>query len=149
MERYSHTQSTVAWIIVVALVEAALVASVLIAGLPPIALIGVLLATSVVVVVGLVFSRLTIEVHDEGVTARFGTGWPRRFVPFSRITSAHRVRNSPWVGWGLRWIPGGSVWNVWGLEAVEITMNGGKRWRLGTDEPEALLAALAGRVPTR
>jgi len=34
------------------------------------------------------------------------------------------------------------VYNVSGLEAVEVTLRSGKRFRIGTDEPEALLTAL-------
>ena len=30
------------------------------------------------------------------------------------------VRNKWWHGWGVRWVPGGSMYNVWGLDAVEL-----------------------------
>jgi hypothetical protein len=148
MEPYSHTQAGYVWLVILSIVEALAVVTILVSGAPVIGIVIVFAVTSLLIVVGLTFSRLTVEVHPEGVTARFGQGWPKRFVPFSAITSARTVRNSPWVGWGLRWIPGGSVWNVWGLDSVELTLVTGKRWRLGTDEPDALLAALAGSVPT-
>jgi hypothetical protein len=34
------------------------------------------------------------------------------------------------------------LWNVSGYQAVELTLNNGKRFRLGSDEPEALVNAL-------
>ena len=34
------------------------------------------------------------------------------------------------------------VWNISGLDAVELTYHNGKKFRIGTDEPEALLEAL-------
>ena len=108
----------------------------------------VLAAGALIGVVVIVLGRLTIEVGAEGVTAWFGHGWPRRSVPFSLITGARVVRNPIWVGWGLRWIPGGSVWNVYGRDAVELQLESGRVWRLGSDQPDALLEALAGSVPT-
>ena len=58
------------------------------------------------------------------------------------ITSARVVRNSPLHGIGMRYIPHGRLWNVWGLDAVELQLRNGTRFRIGTDEPQALLAAL-------
>ena len=148
MQTYSHTQSSFVWLFVLSAVETLAIVMVLLSGLPLITLVLVFAVSSFLLLVGFTFSRLTIEVGDEGVTAWFGQGWPRRSVPYAAIASARKVRNSAWVGWGLRWIPGGTVWNVWGLEAVELALTSGKRFRLGTDEPDALLAALAGKVPT-
>ena len=34
----------------------------------------------------------------------------------------------------------------WGFDAVEVGLNSGRRFRIGTDEPEALLAALESRL---
>ena len=53
------------------------------------------------------------------------------------------MRNKWWYGWGLRWIPGGSMYNVWGFDAVELELRSGKVFRIGSDEPDALLAALS------
>jgi hypothetical protein len=35
------------------------------------------------------------------------------------------------------------VWNVSGLDAVELTLRSGRRFRIGTDEPEELAKAIA------
>jgi hypothetical protein len=34
------------------------------------------------------------------------------------------------------------VWNVSGFQAVELTLKDGSRFRIGTDEPEALVHAI-------
>lgn len=94
------------------------------------------------VVVAVMFSRLTVTVDPTEVVAAFGAGWPRRNIALGEITSARRVRNKWWYGWGLRWIPGGWMYNVAGLDAVELQLRSGKVFRIGTDEPDALLAAL-------
>jgi hypothetical protein len=87
------------------------------------------------------FSRLTVEITHE-IRVFFGRGWPRRTVDPAQVTGERVVRGSPWHGWGIRWIPHGWLWNVWGLDAVELNLVSGKVLRVGTDEPEALLAAV-------
>ena len=93
-----------------------------------------------------VFSKFTVEVADDGLTASFGWGWPRRSLRWDEATAARIVRNRWWYGFGIRWFPGGILWNVWGLDAVEFDLVKRGKLRIGTDEPEQLLAALAGRV---
>jgi len=43
-----------------------------------------------------------------------------------------------WYSLDSTWL----VWNISGLDAVELTYCDGKKFRIGTDEPEALLEAL-------
>lgn len=107
----------------------------------------VLVTVAIVATAMAIFSRLTVAVTETAVQAQFGWGWPRRTVPFHTITTATVVRNRWWYGFGLRWFPGGSLWNVWGLDGVEFDLSEGRKLRFGTDEPEALLAALADRIP--
>ena len=143
--RYSHTQRAPAFFQfgVIALL-------VLTAGITVVAdgavgaVVGLMLV--VIALLVLVFSRLTVEVNDDGLQASFGRGWPRRTARFDESATARVVRNRWWYGFGIRWIPGGILWNVWGLDAVELDLTDGKKLRIGTDEPDALLAALVGRV---
>ena len=51
-------------------------------------------------------------------------------------------------GWGIHLSRFGWLYNVSGFDAVAITLVSGKRFALGTDEPQALLAALRN-YPTR
>ncbi len=102
----------------------------------------VLIAGALIALLTLTLGRLTVEVRVDHVRVAFGAGWPARTIRFEDIVSVVAVRNSWWYGWGIRWIPGGRLWNVWGLDAVELRLTSGKRFRIGTDEPDALLAAL-------
>ena len=69
-----------------------------------------------------------------------------REIRVSEILGVSAVRN-PWTyGWGLRLIPGGWLWNVSGLDAVELQLRNGTLFRIGTDEPDALHAAIANAV---
>jgi hypothetical protein len=47
-------------------------------------------------------------------------------------------------------IPGqGWLWNVSGIDAVELTMKNGDRFRIGTDEPEKLVTAIEAVIPIK
>ncbi len=106
--------------------------------------VGVLIAVGMVAVLGLVvlFSRLQVTVSGGVVTASFGFGWPSRTIDLSDVTSVRQVRNTWWYGWGIRKVPGGWMYNVWGLDAVELELSSGKVFRVGSDEPEVLLGVL-------
>lgn len=97
-----------------------------------------------VVMVGaaLTFSSLTTEVSEERFTFYFGPGVWRTEVPIDAIRRVEVVRNSPYSGWGIRWTHHGWLYNVGGLDAVEITAADHGTFRVGTDEPEALHRAL-------
>jgi plasmid stabilization system protein ParE len=45
-------------------------------------------------------------------------------------------------GWGIRLTPSGWMFNVSGLDAVELTLRSGKRFRIGTDDPRDVIQAL-------
>jgi hypothetical protein len=94
----------------------------------------------------LLFSMLTVQVDSSHVRCAFALGVIRKDVPFGQIVSATVVRNH-WIhGWGIRWIPGGWLWNVSGLDAVELQLSTGKVLRIGTDEPAALQAAITAAL---
>jgi len=135
---YRHTQ--VGWIIL------GLVAAILAfvwSRLPPevaaAALFPLLLITALTV---LVFSALTVEVDAEAIRLRFGIGLVRKRIPLAEVRGWREVRNPWYTGWGIRLGPGYVLWNVSGFDAVELDLASGRRFRVGTDEPAALLAAI-------
>lgn len=95
------------------------------------------------------FSTLTVEITADALRVRFGPGWIRRTVPLREIESARIIRVPWYVGWGMRWRTGAWLYNVSGRMAVLLHLRTGGALGVGTDEPEALVAALrrAG-VPT-
>lgn len=99
----------------------------------------------------LLFGTLTVDVDRERVRAVFGVGLIRKTVPLADVAAFQPVRN-PWIaGWGIRAIRGGMLWNVSGLDAVELVLRDGRFFRIGTDEPDALVRALetaVGRPPS-
>ncbi len=102
-----------------------------------------LAATGVLVAaVGVVGARLTVTVDDRAVTASFGWGWPRRRIEIDQIDDVVAVRNSWWNGWGIRKVSRGWMYNNAGRDAIEVKLRSGRVFRIGTDEPIELLAAL-------
>lgn len=95
----------------------------------------------------LVFGSLTVTVDGEVFQFVMGSGLIRKRVPLTTLRS-WKVVKSPWYyGWGIRRYPGGWLYRVSGLQTVELQLVSGKQFRVGSDEPEALCAALAAVAP--
>jgi hypothetical protein len=89
-----------------------------------------------------IFSSLTVEVTEDEVRWHFGPGlWSYR-MPRADIESTQVVRNSLLNGFGIRMRPGFRLYNVSGLDAVELRLKSGDVRRLGTDDAAGLAAAL-------
>jgi hypothetical protein len=96
----------------------------------------------VVALVLLAFGALTVEVDGDALRLRFGIGLVRKRIPIRDVQGWREVRNPWYSGWGIRLGPGYVLWNVSGLDAVELALAGGRRFRVGTDEPAALASAI-------
>ncbi len=102
------------------------------------------LVVSAVFLAGLavLFASLRVTISDGTIEARFGPGPIRRRIELSEVRSAKVVRTRWWHGWGIRSVPKGWMFNVSGWHAVELELASGRVFRIGTDEPDALLRAL-------
>ena len=138
-QHYRHTQ--VGWVILG--VIAAILAFVW-SRLPPEAAVAagfpLLLVAALTL---LVFSALTVEVDAEAIRLRFGIGLVRKRIPIGEVKGWREVRNPWYTGWGIRLGPGYVLWNVSGRDAVELALASGRGFRIGTDQPAELTAAIA------
>lgn len=91
------------------------------------------------------FLRLTVIVDRAEILLVYTFGWPRRRIDRDRVISAVPERIPLWYGWGIRRTPKGWMWNVWGRDAVLVTLTGGGGFLIGTDDPGGLVAALTLR----
>jgi hypothetical protein len=99
--------------------------------------------TAVLVGVVLVlFSTLTVIVRDGAMDVFFGPGLIRRRILLRRIHEVRVVKTAWYYGWGIRLTPTGWLWNVSGLDGVEVQFDDGRRFRVGSDEPGRLAEAL-------
>lgn len=94
--------------------------------------------TVVCIVCLLLFSSLTVMVNKDRILIKFGLGIIKKEIPISDIESCKKVKNPWWYGWGIHITPDGWLYNVSGLNAIEIKMKNGRRCRIGTDEPGEL-----------
>lgn len=90
----------------------------------------------------LCFCCMTIRVNREFLVWSFGPGLIRKKVAIAQIDQVRRVRNHWLYGWGIRITPHGWLYNVSGLDAVEVHLRSGKVFRLGTDQPDRLIEAI-------
>ena len=100
------------------------------------------------VFLSLCFAQLSIREAGDRLDVAFGPiPLFRRAVAYDDIRSFTVGRSAFIDGWGVHWVPGrGWTWNLWGRDCVELDV-GGRRLRLGTDDPAGLEAHLAARVP--
>jgi hypothetical protein len=108
-------------------------------------------AVTIAVVVGcllVLFSSLTVIVHEQVLSVFFGPGLIRRRIPLRRIREVRTVRTPWYYGWGIRLTPSGWLWNVSGVSGVEIQFDDGHRFRIGSDEPDKLVEALRRELLT-
>jgi len=145
MGSYHHTQVSRLTLVLLGMFGALIVAMLAWERFP---LVPSMIAALMVLVV-LSVSSLTVTVTMDHVACRFGFGPVARRFPLDRIRAASAVRNHWWYGWGIRMTPHGRLYNVAGLDAIELELSDGKRVRIGTDEPTELLRAIREHLAMR
>jgi hypothetical protein len=85
---------------------------------------------------------LTVLVSEEAIRIKFGVGAISKDFPIKEIKSYRVVENLWYYGWGIRYTPRGWLLRVAGNTAIEIELQNGKLYRIGTDEPQRLARAL-------
>jgi len=90
----------------------------------------------------LVFYKLAITIDSEVLRWSFGVGLITKKVPIAEIVACEPIRIRWWYGWGIHLTPYGWLYNVAGWDAVAITLRNGRKFALGTDDPQGLTAAI-------
>lgn len=90
----------------------------------------------------LLFHSLTVTIDDHFLRLNFGIGLIRIKYQVTQIAKASSVKNKWYYGWGIRILWNGFLYNVSGLDAVEIVLSSGAVHRIGTDDPEGLTQAI-------
>jgi len=134
--RYEHTQ--IGHVIIWSLFAIILIAS---AGLishrtPP------LIVSMILLLCVVLFYKLTIRIENETLCASFGPGIIRKKVRLAEIIGCEPIRIRWWYGWGIHLTPYGWLYNVSGFKAVAITLRDGRKFALGTNDPQGLTTAI-------
>ncbi len=137
---YEHRQfgAAMLWFLGIPTVGIALIA--IFSGEPSVLVPGCIVAF--LALTGAIFSRLTVVVDPEAVRFHFGLNTFRRSIPVRDITAVRVVRNPLWMGLGIHFFRGGILYNVSGLDGIELALNNGRLVRIGSDEPAALAQAI-------
>ncbi|HSH94234.1 MAG TPA: hypothetical protein VK968_08820 [Roseimicrobium sp.] len=102
----------------------------------------VLLVVPFLIVCAWFFRALQIEITEGRLKWNFGPGGFNKSVAMTNIASASAVKTTWIEGWGIHYTRHGWLYNVSGSDAVMVELKDGGRFALGTDEPEALIAAI-------
>jgi hypothetical protein len=86
----------------------------------------------------ILFGTLTVTVTDEHVKFSFGIGIIRGKYEIKEITSCRMTSYIP-MGWGIRFRPGVTLFNVSGYKAFEIKRKGKRDIWIGTNCPEEFI----------
>ena len=135
---YRHTQ--VGWVIIICLSAGVVLVAALMAWYGchwPCRIIFAALLVSLALM-----HSLTVELRGGFVKVAYGAGIIRKRIPLAEIQSCRTIRFPWYFGWGFRWIPRGWLFRVSGLAVVELRMRNGRRYGIGSDEPEELENAI-------
>jgi hypothetical protein len=94
----------------------------------------------------ILFCALTVDISGNELRWYFGPGFWSYRLALDDIQTVAIVRNHWWNGWGIRAAPGFTLYNVSGLDAVELKLKSGEIRRIGTDDPQGLAAALNAQM---
>jgi hypothetical protein len=139
-DRYQHTQTGTVMIVGMALL--AIFFAFMAYTLPSPGRWGASVAVFGLIILAWLFSSLTVSVSDSELQWRFGPGLWNYRMALADIASVSIVRNSLLNGFGIRMRPGFRLYNVSGLDAVELQLKSGDIRRIGTDDPAGLASAL-------
>lgn len=108
-------------------------------GTRPMTLPSFLFVNAVFGLVYMLFYGMTTLVDEERVRVIYGIGLIQFSFSLDDIKSVEVVSNPWYYGWGIRLIPRGMLYNIRGLEGVEITRKSKSRVvRIGSSQREAL-----------
>ncbi len=115
-------------------------------GLTPPGWILRLLTLGVLGTAGTMMKSLTVTVDSTQISLKFGKNIVTKTFTLRDVESAKVIRTTPLQGWGIHWLGNGWLYNIYGLDAVEVRFTDRKRVYIGTDEPEDLTAAINQRI---
>jgi hypothetical protein len=135
--RYEHTQigHTIIWSVLAIIL--------IVSGLSGLSHREIPLVVSIILLVCLVlFYKLRITIEGGSLCASFGIGIIRKKVRLADIVGCEPIRIRWWYGWGIHLTPCGWLYNVSGFNAVAIMLRDGRKFALGTNDPDGLTEAI-------
>jgi hypothetical protein len=96
------------------------------------------------------FYNLSIYIDHTSLSFKMGIGLFGKSYELSEIKSCTLVRNSAFLGFGIKMLRNGWLYNVSGLRAIELEFyNKSSVVRIGTDRPEEISEIVNGLIEKR
>jgi hypothetical protein len=109
------------------------------------AAVGLVVVAGVMAVFSYCFATLTVRDAGDRLTVRFGPlALFRTSVRYADITRVEAMRPK-YFSWGIHWTPKGWLWNIHGLDCVQVVA-GRRKLLVGTDDPAGMAAFLQKRT---
>ena len=113
----------------------------------PIELTGFVIASSVFILVYLLFYGMATKISDDVITIAFGIGLIRKRIALKRISMVEVIKTPWYYGYGIRFIPNGMLYNISGMDGIEIKFNNTVRVvRIGTKDSIKLKQQIEKRL---
>lgn len=107
------------------------------------ALSTLLMASGILFLIGLLFYGMKTEIDNSKIRIVFGIGLIRKTIKLNNVKYVEVVRNKWYHGWGIRLISNGWLYNITGLDGVEIKQKDRRSViRIGTKQPAVLRKAI-------
>jgi hypothetical protein len=89
---------------------------------------------------------MTIQITETHLRHWFGLGFWKKEIPLAEIQHVE-VSKTPWyTGYGIRFVGKGWLYNVSGVDRVELHLRNNSVIYLGTDDPEKLYNHLSESI---
>lgn len=141
-----HEEFTWGWIIFVAMLPPlAFIAYLYVfhLGDHPMNALTFLLIAGLIVVMFVLFYGLKTVVSNEMIVVSFGIGLIRKRIALRDVKSVREVETPWYYGWGIRFIPGGMLYNISGTKGIELAFHDRKSiFRIGSADPHKLRLAI-------
>ena len=109
----------------------------------PIDFSGLLVLSLILVVSLLLFFQMKTSIDNDQIRISFGIGLIKKRIAIKNIEKVAVVRNSWYYGFGIRMLKNGWLYNIKGLDAVELKMRNKKSIiRIGTADSQGLKRAI-------
>ena len=113
----------------------------------PFSVAGFIIVSSLLLLACLFFYGLTTKVSADKITVVFGVGVPRKTIAINRIKSVEQVKTPWYYGWGIRYFPGGVLYNISGLDGVELKFKDTENViRIGSKDSHKLKDEIGKRI---
>ena len=113
----------------------------------PISYPGLLIISLLFIICLLLFFQMRTSVDNEKIRISYGIGLIKKIIDIHNIERIEIVRNKWYYGLGIRIIKNGWLYNIQGLNAIELKLKNSKSIiRIGTADNEKLKKEIESKI---